>query len=222
MPAGASFFGNLTHLREAAAGSQRREEGLNPIAEICLIGLLAYFEAFCKNHFASLINICPSLIENLKRRGREVTIDASHILAFECFTTNCLGFLIAERYDFGTAKSINTHYLDLLNRTPMSVDEAARFDRLVDDRNLLVHHGGVYTARYAGQRFVKQGIHGRVFYDSLVITEAAFLTAADFLEAIATKTTESTREALLQFLQEQGLECSAETHKAIDTLIWRL
>jgi hypothetical protein len=222
VPAGAIFLGNLKNLREMAAGSQRRYEGINPVAEVCLIGLLAYFEAFCKNHFGSLINICPSLIDNLKRRGLEVTVDASHILAFERFTTNCLGFLIAERCDFGTAKSINNHYQDLLNRTPMSVDEVARFDRLVDDRNLLVHHGGLYTARYAGQRFLKKEIQGRVFYDSLVITEAAFLSAAEFLEAIATKTMETTRQALLQFVQEQGLECSAETDKAINALTWSL
>ena len=28
------------------------------IAELCVIGLAAYVEAFCKDHFAAMINIC--------------------------------------------------------------------------------------------------------------------------------------------------------------------
>ena len=34
----------------------------NPIAELGLIGLAAYFEAFCKNQFAAIVNICPDTL----------------------------------------------------------------------------------------------------------------------------------------------------------------
>ena len=48
--------------------------------EICIIGLVAYFEAFLKDHFASLINIYPPLIARLKLGGHDVTIDSTDLL----------------------------------------------------------------------------------------------------------------------------------------------
>jgi hypothetical protein len=38
--------------------------GLNQTAEVCLIALSAYFEAFCKAQFAVFINIYYSIINN--------------------------------------------------------------------------------------------------------------------------------------------------------------
>lgn len=54
---------------------------LNLIAEVSLIGLAAYFEAFCKAHFASLINICPEILKNFLERRRDAAVSLSHILA---------------------------------------------------------------------------------------------------------------------------------------------
>ncbi|MHB8521359.1 MAG: hypothetical protein ACYDH9_11470 [Limisphaerales bacterium] len=36
---------------------------------LCLIGLASYFEAFTKDHLASVISIAPELIERLRATG---------------------------------------------------------------------------------------------------------------------------------------------------------
>ena len=33
------------------------ERGVNRLNEVCFIGLVSYFEAFCKDHFASILNM---------------------------------------------------------------------------------------------------------------------------------------------------------------------
>ena len=32
------------------------------VPELCMVGLAAYFEAFCKNEFAAIINIFPEVL----------------------------------------------------------------------------------------------------------------------------------------------------------------
>src|SRR5438552_10618294 len=56
-------------------------EGLDTAAELCLIGLVAHFEAFCRSQFAALLNICPELVRRLHEKNRPTTLDASDILA---------------------------------------------------------------------------------------------------------------------------------------------
>jgi hypothetical protein len=62
-----------------------------------------------------------------------------------------LGFLLAEKYDFGTPKRINALFNALLKITPFGREDAKRYAALLRDRNLLVHHGGVYTLAYLEQ-----------------------------------------------------------------------
>ena len=64
VPAGVIFMLDIEKLRNIADTLEEKEGHLSTITEVCFIGLVAYFEAFCKNHFASLLNICPELIMN--------------------------------------------------------------------------------------------------------------------------------------------------------------
>ena len=79
VPAGAIFFSQVESLRDAVLAQGEPAEISETVIEACLIGLVAYFEAFAKNHFASLINICPILLENLKAKGRPLDVDGLEI-----------------------------------------------------------------------------------------------------------------------------------------------
>jgi hypothetical protein len=61
VPAGAVFWSVLEDIRKISAQLAMPERGIQRIQEICFVGSISYFEAFCKDHFASLINIEPSL-----------------------------------------------------------------------------------------------------------------------------------------------------------------
>jgi hypothetical protein len=51
------------------------------IAALCFIDAASYFEAFCKYHAAAVVNIAPSLIENLRQSGHDTRVDAQRALA---------------------------------------------------------------------------------------------------------------------------------------------
>lgn len=220
VPPGLLFRINLQTVSEVAESSRKQGEDIDPIAQLCLIGLIVYFEAFLRDHFAALINICPQLFNRLKEKNHDVKVDAAELLSLGDNTKNKLGFLLCERLEFGTSRSINGLYQDLLSITPFSKDDKKFFDRLLSDRNLLVHHGGVYTTRYAEQRFIKQEIKNRTYYDSLVVTKQMFSEASFFLEGIVTKTMKATQEALIQFIKEKGIEQDEENTKAVKALVW--
>ena len=148
VPADAVFWSVLEDIRKISAQFANPERGIQRLQEICFVGSISYFEAFCKDHFASLINIEPSLVERLREAGQDVTIDASAVALYGTGVVSRLGFLVAEKYDFGTAKKINALYSALLKVSPFSTDEAHAYSRLLGDRNLFVHHGGTYTLSY--------------------------------------------------------------------------
>ncbi len=218
VPAGVIFKIHLDDLRTLIEKSEETEGIPNAEAEVCLIGLVAYFEAFCRDHFASLINICPELVRQLKEKGRDVSVSAADLLEFDQCSPHRLGFLLAERYDFGTPKSINSLYQDLLLVTPFSKEEGARYGDLLRDRNLLVHYGGIYTTKYPTQRFTKRSIKGQIFFDSLIVNRATFLSAASFLEEIAQKTLNATYDKLATFIQENAIAQSKDQKKALEML----
>src|ERR1700712_2683965 len=78
---------------------------INPASQVASIGLLAYFEAFCKHQFAAIVNIFPSLIHNFSSRRGEPKIEFSTIISFDGKFEKNIGFALAESYDFGTAKT---------------------------------------------------------------------------------------------------------------------
>ena len=80
VPTGESFRGTLEEIDIVSAQQNpTKSDGINRLQELCFIGLLSYFESFCKDRFASTINIHPNLIENLKVAGQDVNVDASHV-----------------------------------------------------------------------------------------------------------------------------------------------
>jgi hypothetical protein len=175
VPALGYFELQADKLAELVSSSKEAKlAGLNLVAEVSLIGLAAYFEAFCKAHFASLINICPEILRNFLERRRNATVSMSHILTVRGELGFKLGNVISEEYDFGSAKEINGLYQDLLRITPFSTKDAKKYSQFLSDRNLLVHHGGVFTYTYSSQRFANRANPGPPHFDSLIIGEKEF------------------------------------------------
>ena len=221
VPAGVIFDMEVVDLRVIAQRLENAEHQLDPTAELCFIGLVAYFEGFCKNHFASLINIHPELIRNLEAAGRSVALSAADLLDVDEPIRTQLGFLVADQFDFGTPKSINGLYGALLKRTPFGREDSEMFGQILDDRHLLVHHGGIFGPRYSGERFIKREVgRRRLFMDSLLVTSEQVLAAGDFLVGISRKLRSSTQDALRESVKASGRELRDFEERAIDALGW--
>lgn len=129
-----------------------------------------------------------------------------------------LGSVLADEYDFGSAKQINGLFGDLVNRTPFSADEAIVYSRLVNDRNLIVHHGGAYTLKYAYQNFPPHEIPSKVFDYGITVGISDVLKAAEFLRGIAKKLTVASRDALVEFAEAGGLSMADAQQGAISMM----
>jgi hypothetical protein len=127
-----------------------------------------------------------------------------------------IGSLLAEKYDFGTPQSVNSLYRDLLAVTPFSQKEKRRYEAVLNDRNLVVHHGGIYTMRYARQKpFIE-----RVHFDSLPVTPAVFLETAAFVDSIVQKMVRSTHSAVVHHIDHQKIPSSGIHAEAVSFLAW--
>jgi len=216
------FLMEIKELREIVSplqeswpdGSPRQ----NSVAEVSLIGLAAYFEAYCKNQFAAIGNIVPQMLENFcKKRAPQISlIDA---LKFSEELSYRAGSLLAEGYDFGNAKGINSLFFDLIGLTPFSQKEAEQYSEFLNDRNLLVHHGGVFTTKYQEQKYYKIS-HKDVHWDSLLIDNPTFTYWADFLESIVRKTSKASVNAINKYFKENNISCLDEQKKAVKHLLW--
>ncbi|MEA2206910.1 MAG: hypothetical protein QOE77_3686 [Blastocatellia bacterium] len=204
----------LTHLQPNRAGVVVR------LHEICLIGLMAYFEAFCKDHFASVINIEPRLVNSLKANGQSVTIEATNVLLFGKDIERRIGFLLAEKFDFGSAQKINALFGALLKVTPFNKKEAQTYNRLLRDRNLLVHHGGTFTLTYLEDLVDSKRIRSDAFFHSVVININELSGAITFIEEIAKKLLRASHASILDFLLRSPKRYSAERQKALDALVY--
>lgn len=221
VPAGSLFKMSFDEIAEMVRTSKAdRSSDLNPVAEVCLIGLVSYFEAFCKNQFASIINVCPQTMNVFCSKRPDITIKIKDLLALEFPEKNKFGFILAEKFDFGSARDINSLYIDLLSVTPFSKDEMKKYDRLLNDRNLLVHHAGIYTIKYHEQTFIKQSVRNRIFFDSLVVRKKDFFQWAKFIEEIVVKIINSSHKALSVFITNEKLKLSKENKKALEYLLW--
>ncbi len=211
------FLVQVRHVTEIADRSEIEKGQLDVTAELCVIGLAAYFEAFCKNEFAAVINICPDILDAFMVK-RDCNIPGRALL-FMLSAPRCrLGSLVAEQYDFGSAKSINGLFRDILNIAPFSKREATRYSEFLRDRNLLVHHGGVYTLTYAQQKLAPEEMERQVHWGSLVVNKADVDKWADFLARLATKIGNAAAAAMLRSPVSRGLKRSAERKKAIRAL----
>lgn len=206
----------LTEL--VSSSKEAKLTALNLVAEVSLIGLAAYFEAFCKAHFASLINICPEILRNFLERRRDATVSLSHILTVRRELGFKLGNVISEDYDFGSAKEINRLYQDLLRITPFSARDAKKYSRFLSDRNLLVHHGGVFTYAYSSQRSANRVAPGQLHLDSLIIGKKEFDDWKSFIVGMATKIATTTQSAMEGFFARENLTPTPEQTRAIRAL----
>lgn len=168
----------------------------NTSEEVCFIGIVSYFEAFCKDCFSSAINICPELVTRLQSHGFDTQIDSVSIIEWRDSLSKRLGFILAEKYDFGTAKRINGLYRALLNRTPFSKGEIKTYDKILSDRNLLVHHGGIITSSYFRQQLGISSERERMYFDSLRVDKEYVEERFEFLHGMARKMVAMSDKAL--------------------------
>jgi hypothetical protein len=174
-----------------------------------------------KDHFVSLINIEPHLVSNLKINGQNVDVDGTRVILYAEKVSHHIGFVLAEKYDFGTAQKINALFGALLKVTPFDTDEAASYGELLRDRNLLVHHGGTFTLSYLEQTAsFSCDLQAQAFVNSRAVQQRDVITAIDFVEGIARKLIRASHAALVQYLRGQDVQYSGERQKALDGILW--
>jgi hypothetical protein len=187
--------------------------------ELALVGLVSFFEGFCKNHTAAVLNICPELARELNKNGREIKLSPVDVLNHAENLPTIFGCLVIEKIDLGTAKSINSLYGDLFGITPLSKRDADKFHALLEDRNVIVHHGNILTPRYSGERFIKREIgRSRIFLDSLVVSRNDVLNAVQFLHNLSIKLRKATEIALSKYVAANNLRLAKANREAIDNL----
>jgi hypothetical protein len=170
------------------------------VRELALIGVVSYTEAFFKDHFAAILNVMLEKVSGLRNCGRNVAVDLPDLIGLgEGSLKHKFGFLLSERFDFGTPKAVNALYKDLLLVTPFSKDKAAEFDGILGIRNLLVHHGGVFTLQFNNATSATS--QDRVFQDSVVVTRELIGGAASLVLGIAKSTVKATISRLLSELE---------------------
>lgn len=214
---------DITNIREAAialntssVGGLKKEIDL----ALYLIGIVAFFEAYCKNQFASVGNICPMILKGFSEKREDVSIRLNDLLQIPRLLDYRLGSLLSENYDFGSAKSINSLFFDLLGITPFSIKEIKKFEKLLSDRNLLVHHGGIYTYKYSKQRLNIDSVENLAHWHSLIVTHDELISWIDFLWSLAVKITKETHASMRKIIQEKGINLTPQQEGGIDALLW--
>lgn len=210
---------SVDNLRKRAA----QPNGTHTDAEVCFIGLAAYFEAFCKDQFAAILNVCPESLSTFSRKRQDATLPLGLLPAFIRKLDYRLGSLIAEQYDFGSAKALNGLFLDLLGTTPFSKKEATEYGKLLNDRNLLVHHGGIYTQKYSGQTFKKHRLRlptSEIYYNSLMVSFDDLVKWCDWTDKMARKIAHLSHDGLLDFTKAHSVRLTKERRKALESFIW--
>jgi hypothetical protein len=220
VPTGEYFRMTLEGIESISGADQDFVKGINRLQELCFIGLLSYFEAFCKDQFAAIINIEPNLISNLKAAGQDISVDASYVAMYANECDRRIGFLLASKYDFGTPQKINALFGALLRITPLGNKEVREYDQLLRDRNLLVHHGGIFTLRYLEQTVIPaKGLKDTAFWNSCTVSRKEVVVALGFIEGIARKLLRASHQGLLKFIDAHGLQYSPQRQQAMDFLL---
>lgn len=170
----------------------------NPAAVAALIELVAHFEAFCKHQFAAHINANKRLLAGFGARRPLVSLPLRDLTTVLTDTSTSIGAIVAEQFDFGSAKKVNGLFQDLLKITPFSRDESIRFDRLLLERHLFVHHGGIYTSEWISKGWHHQGDGIGRSTDRLSLCTAGYGRRSDFLFEMALKIVRATVRASRQ------------------------
>lgn len=194
-----------------------KSPSLDALTEMCLIGLAAYFEAFFKDLFAAIVNICPTTLEQFVIR-RDCSFTLSEVLHLIDRSKHRIGSVLAEHYDWGSAQSVNGLFTDLVKISPFSKDEARKYAEFLNDRNLLVHHGGVYTFKYSGQKFSKTRRRQMAHWQSLTVRRSHVLKWSKFFREIAKKTTVASQKALQEFVSASNVKLGKQRGMALKLL----
>jgi hypothetical protein len=219
VPSGAVFLMSANDIVQIAHTSA--EESSSCLNSLCLIGLASYFEAFTKDQLGSVISLAPELIERLQRAGYSTDFPAEEAYEFRDSLQYKIGFLIAQRLDLGSAKKINSVFTSVLQITPFGQKDVVAYDRLLRDRNLLVHHGGTYTTSYIRQAFgeippQKRRAHG----DSLEVTAKRIADEATFLKRIARNVVQLSATRVEALLKERYGTLPKEVHEAVSAMTY--
>lgn len=220
VPTAPFFFSYTLHGLEQLYLTQSNKRGGSQLNELCVIGLVSYFEAFCKDHFASIINIEPFILKNLSKNGQDINIDPAKALELGDALSCNIGFLVAEKYDFGTAQKINALYRALILISPFSKDEIHMYGDLLRDRNLLVHHGGTYTSSYITQnKSILESGQKRPFFDSLIVSKTYVDKQLNFIKEVSRKLLKASHAALINYLDENEIQLPEWKQKAVDSFL---
>jgi hypothetical protein len=195
---------------------------LNKAAELGIIGVVAYFESFCKHQFAALVHCSPPLLERFAERRPQVSIPIRDLVHVGSRYVDSIGYVVAERFDFGSGKLINGLFTDLLNVTPLPKGDVLRFDDLLNDRHLLVYHSGLYTLEYAREKGLLGTSRGDPFLNLLVVSKAYYRDARNFLLASARKIVTVTHSALDNLLKKDVDLLKHSRPDALEYLLWQL
>ena len=192
------FHGRVQEIQRLAADSSIPESDREGVLRLCLIGLAAHFEAFCKAHFAAVINIHPSILRGFAKKRQECAITIKELLQVLPNINHRIGSLLSEQSDFrwSSAKAINGLFQDLIGITPFSKDEAKQFGEFINDPNLLVHHGGIFTLKYERRRFVETKRPGGISSKVLRVEQTDIDKWSVFLVEIAQKLANSSVKAI--------------------------
>lgn len=194
--------------------------GINRQLELCYVGLHSYFEAFLKDHFASILNIMPELLIRLREHSIDTSVDAVrvHLLANRLRTR--LGFLVAEKLDFGSPRKINSHFFALLQITPIGKEDLERLDESLSFRNQIVHHGGTITSRFAEQVLKDSRLMDVAFWESITLTHEMYDETSSLISGLARKLSLSSLQAAKEYAAENSIVLSAERMKALEAFAW--
>ena len=219
VPPGITIQGTLDDLAKAM---NRRAQGLNRVNELCLIGLVSYTEAFFKDQLAAVLNIEPDLVHGLAKAGHDVLIDPLALLHHKTDWNCKLGFLLAEKHDFGTWKKVNALFSAALNISPFSKEEGKYFEGLLRDRNLLVHHGGVLTTSYVAQMkaTANDDLSWGPFWNSLIVSPEYLDERLKFIRELAHKTINQCCKRLTEIADGAAVAYSEERRKAVEAVAW--
>ena len=186
----------LNQIIESCADGDDEHTLADAAADVALIALLAHFEAFCADTFAAAINIAPQVLSEFADKRKQDTVLLRDLVRVDFDTTRAMGFLIAEHRDFGDLKAVNSLFFDLLGITPFSTKEIDKLSELLDVRNLLVHHGGVYTSDYAKRHGLPNSEKFELFHHGPEFGVKEFEGARDFIVMLAKKLTTACRSKL--------------------------
>lgn len=148
------------------------------------------------------MNSTPPLLKNFSNRRLQASIPIRDLIPFGPRVSENLGFIVAEHYDFGSTKNINRLFEDLADFTPIGADDGKILDSMIFDRNLLTHHGGVYSMRYSHERNTVKTVRGGVYFDSLVVTSKDYFAHENFILELARKMSRGASDALTRWIEK--------------------